>query len=156
MEAGSSAVVLRPISLLLAALLSTVLLISSGAAFASSWTLTLQAGSAAEAQAQAAPLAPTGVSAACVSSTEREVKVTWGAVAHTSSYTVYDSTTSSSSGYASVATGQTGTSWTSGTLSAGNYWFKVAAYVGTKWVSANSAATAETTIKTSGTECTQP
>jgi hypothetical protein len=91
-----------------------------------------------------------------VSSTLQEVKVTWSAVTHATSYTIYDSTTSSSSGYASEATGQTGTSWTSGTLTAANYWFEVAAYVGTKWVSVNSAATGETTIKTSGTKCTQP
>ena len=48
----------------------------------------------------------------------------------------------------------TTTSWTSGTLPAGNYYFKVAAYVGTKWVSAESAATGETTINTGS--CIQP
>ena len=51
-------------------------------------------------------------------------------------------------------TGVTTTTWTSGVLATGNDYFKVAAYLSTKWVSAESAATGESTI--SGSGCTQP
>jgi hypothetical protein len=147
---------LRTRALLSATTISVVLGISAGPAAASSWAIALKAGSAGEAKAQAAPAPPTSTSAVCVSSALREVAVTWSAVAHSTSYSVYDSTTTSSGSYAAVATGVSGTSWTSTTLSAANYWFEVTAYVGTKWVSAKSSATGETTISASGTECTQP
>lgn len=142
--------------LLSSAGLCALLLISATPAFASSWLLVLQSGSSAEAHAQPAPSTPSGVSAACVSSSQQKVTVAWTTVAHASSYTIFDSTTSSTTGYVSTASGVAATPWTSGTLSAANYWFEVAAYVGTTWVSANSSATVETTIKTSGTKCTQP
>ncbi|MGO8875567.1 MAG: hypothetical protein ACLQNG_07370 [Acidimicrobiales bacterium] len=142
--------------LLSSAALCTLLLISTTPALASTWLLVLKSGSSAEAHAQPAPSTPTGVSATCVSSSEQKVTVAWTTVTHASSYTIFDSTTSATTGYVSAASGVSGTPWTSGTLSAANYWFEVAAYVGTTWVSANSSATAETTIKTSGTKCTQP
>ncbi len=147
---------LRTRALLSVAVFSTALLVWAGPTSASTWALVLHVGSKGEAKAQAAPSAPTGVSAACVSSSLQEVVVSWSAVTHASSYTVYDSTTSSSSGYAAAATGVSGTTWTSGTLSAANYWFEVAVYVGTNWVSTKSAATGESTISSSGTKCTQP
>jgi hypothetical protein len=128
----------------------------SGAAFASSWAIVLHAGSTGEAQAQPMPSAPATASAACVSSTQQKVTVTWSAVTHATSYTVLYSTTSATSGYAVEVSGQTGTSWTSGTLGVANYWFEVEGYEGTHWVSSPSSATAETTISTTGTKCTQP
>ena len=125
-------------------------------ASASNWVVSVNTSTRVEAQAQAAPSAPTAVSDLCVSASERLVTVSWIQVALATTYTVYKSTTTSSGTYTSSATGVTTTSWTSGTLTAGNYWYKVAAYVGTKWLSSQSASTGETTIATSGTECTQP
>lgn len=141
---------------LLAAGLCAALLANPGTAYASSWTITLHANSSGEAKAQAPPAAPTGVSAACVLSTQQKVTVSWGAVTHATSYTIDYSTTSATTGYLLEVSGQTDTSWTSGTLAAANYWFEVIAYVGTHWVSKNSSATAETTTAATGTRCTQP
>jgi hypothetical protein len=138
------------------AVLIIVLLTPAASAWASNWAPALGAGSKAEAQALAAPSAPAGVSAACVSPSLKEITVTWAAVANASTYTVYDSTTSAGGTYASKATGVTGTSWTSTSLAANNFWFEVAAYVGTKWVSAKSAPSGETTIASSAPQCTQP
>lgn len=135
---------------------SAAVLATTCAASASTWGLTLSAGSAAEARGQPGPATPAGITVSCVSSAQRLVTVTWGSVAHASSYTVYDSTTSSSGSYAAVATGVSGLTWTSGSLPAANYWFEVVAYVGTRWVSGQSAASVETTIKTSGKACAQP
>jgi hypothetical protein len=130
------------------------MLLSAVPALASSWTVATKTGSTGEAQAQA-PAAPTGVSDTCVSSSEREVTVTWNAVADAANYSVFKSTTLTGS-YQSTATKVTGTSWTSGTLSVGTVYFKVEALVTTTWVSAESAATGETTLSTSSPECTQP
>lgn len=132
------------------------LILLAAPCFASSWVMPLRSPSSGEAKAQSAPAAPGGVSDSCVSSTEQLITVTWSAVTKATTYSIYKSTTSASSGYSSAATGQTGTSWTSGTLTAASYWFEVTAYIGTQWVSADSTATGETTIKTSGTKCTQP
>jgi cellulose 1,4-beta-cellobiosidase len=142
-----------PLAPLSAAILVAVLLISGAPASASNWALSIKTASTAEAQTQAAPPVPTGVSAACVSPTQQKVTVTWSAVAHAATYTIYKSATLAGS-YSSTATGVTTTTWTSGVLATGNDYFKVAAYVGTKWVGAESAATGESTI--SGSGCTQP
>jgi cellulose 1,4-beta-cellobiosidase len=128
------------------------LMFATGSAGASSWAVALRTSSSGEARAQAVPSAPTGVTAICVSSSEKLVTVTWD-VAAASSYTVYKSATVSGS-YTSTASGLTATTWTSGTLATGNVYFKVAAYVGTKWVSAESQASPESTISSSG--CIQP
>jgi hypothetical protein len=141
--------------LLPSAALSIVSLSSPTSASASNWALVLKAGSKAEAEALAGPAAPAGVSAACMSSTSKEITVTWGAVADASTYTVYDSTSMNGT-YASKATGQTGTSWTGTISTAGNHWFEVAAYMGSKWVSAKSAPSGEITIASSAPECAQP
>jgi hypothetical protein len=141
---------------LASAVLITVLLADPSSASAWNWKPALSAGNKAEAEALPAPSAPTGVSATCVSSSLKEITVSWGAVTHASTYTVYDSTTSASGTYASKATGVTATSWTSASLAVDNYWFEVTAYVGTKWLSAYSAASAETTIASSVPECKQP
>ena len=135
------------------AVLITALLLAISPAGAFSWSVTLRASSNAEAQAHAAPSAPTGVSASCVASNQKLVSVFWNAVTAASSYTIYKSATMAGS-YTSTASGVTGTSWTSGTLMTGNVYFKVATYIGTKWVSAQSAASPETTINSTG--CIQP
>jgi hypothetical protein len=110
-------------------------------AAASSWSNLLAAGSHGEAQTQGIPAAPSPVSAACTSATAKTIKVTWGAVAHASSYSVYKSTTSATSGFAVTASGVTASPWTSGTLSNATYWFEVSALIGSNWVSPNSSAT---------------
>ncbi len=107
----------------------------------------LKSGSKGEAHAQAAP---TGVSAACTSSSAQTVKVSWVGVSKATTYTVYDATTWATGTYTSIASGVTTSSWTSATLSAANYWFEVTAYTGTNWVSAKSTVTAESRISTSG------
>jgi hypothetical protein len=121
-------------------------------AWASLWAVAVAPASHAQAAAQAPPAAPTGQTAAC--GTGKTIRIGWSAVAHASSYTISDSTTSATGAYATIASGIATTSWTSSTLSAGNYWFKVVAYVGANWQGAASAATAESTITASG--CTQP
>jgi hypothetical protein len=146
-----------PLAPLSAGVLVAALLASALPAAGSNWAISLAAGAKAEAQAQGAPAAPTGISDVCVSPSGRTVTVSWNAVTDASTYSIFKSTTTSAGTYTSAATGVTTASWTSGTLTAGNYWFKVEAYVGTKWVSAQSAATpSETTIATTGTECQQP
>jgi hypothetical protein len=126
------------------------LLAGTGMASATSWTDALASSSKAQAQAQVLPSAPAGVSAACTSSSGKTIKVTWSAVTHASSYSVYKSTTSSSSGFSVTATGVVGVSWTSGTLSNATYWFQMAADIGTNWLGANSASTASHIISTAG------
>lgn len=118
----------------------------SSPALASSWTTGLATGSSGEAAAGPPPTAPTGVSSSCVSPLQANVTVSWAAVTHASSYTVYDSTTSQSTGYSVIAAGVTSTSWTSGTLANGTYWFEVVAVVGNNWTSPNSLPTASRTI----------
>lgn len=115
------------------------------AAASAGWTVTLRSGSHAQAGSQHLPSPPGSVASACVSSSKAEVTVTWEGVAG-ATYTVYQSTTSATSGYAAVAAGLTTTSWTSGTLSSGDYWYELVATLGSKWASPDSAATAERVI----------
>jgi fibronectin type 3 domain-containing protein len=115
-------------------------------ASASTWVIHLSGG-AAEAKAQTSPSAPTGPSATCTSANLTTIRVSWTAVTHATNYSVYESTTSSSSGYA-LATTTASTSWTTPSLSNANYWFEVAASVGTNWASAKSSATVQRTITT--------
>ena len=126
--------------------LFAVLAHATGASAASNWATAINAGSNGEAQAQTAPSAPSGVTATCTSALQTTVDVSWNAVAHATTYTIFESTTSSSTGFSSVATGVVGTSWRSPSLPTGSYWFEVVAYVGTNWTSPNSAATAQRTI----------
>jgi hypothetical protein len=87
----------------------------------------------------------------------KTIKVSWTAVTHATTYTVYDSTTSATGTYNSIATGVTTTSWTSATLAAStNYWFEVTVSVGSNWTSVKSSATAESTINTFSPFCVQP
>ena len=149
-------------TLLIAAPIAIVgLLLAStmGAAWAATnWTVTLHAASSGAGHSQTVPSAPTGVTAACIApTTSKTIKVSWTAVSHATTYTVYDSTTSATGTYSSIATGVTTTSWTSGTLNAGtNYWFEVTVSVGSNWTSAKSSATGESTINTLTPFCVQP
>ena len=128
--------------------------LAAGPAFASTWVDHLAAGSSGESHTTTLPAAPTGVAAACQSSTGSKIIVSWNAVSKATGYTVLDSTTSATSGYSVAASGVATTSWTSGSLANGNYWFEVTASVGTHWTSPNSAASGETTLAT--LSCKQP
>jgi len=130
---------------------------ATGTAWASKWVVGLASGSKGEAKTQAAPAAPTGVVTACTSASGKTIKVTWSAVTHAASYSIYESTstTSTPGSFNLVASNATGTSWTSATLSSSNnYWFEVAAAIGTNWLGAKSSSTSESTISSSG--CVQP
>jgi hypothetical protein len=116
------------------------------------WTIGVDGTPKGEATADAAPPAPTGVVAVCTSSSGATVKITWTAVGHASTYTIWESTTSATSGFSAVATGVSGTSWTTGTLASGKYWFEVSARVGANWASPNSTASAKRTV--TGAGCT--
>jgi hypothetical protein len=118
---------------------------SGQAAAASNWAPNLVAGGSGQAQSQATPAAPTSATATCTSALVKTVDVTWTAVARATSYTIYQSN-SSTSGYSAAATGVTATSWTSPSLAIGNYWYEVTAYIGTNWISTQSSATAQRTI----------
>jgi hypothetical protein len=133
-------------ALLAAALVAFAVQSAGSPAFAATWTTGLASGSSGESQGQAAPAAPANPTATCTSGLSNTVNLTWSAVTHATTYTVYDSTTSASTGYAVLTSGVTTTSYTTGALSSASYWFEIAAYVGTNWVSANSAATAKRTI----------
>jgi hypothetical protein len=125
---------------------------------ATTWVVHLAAGSSGEGHTRALPSAPTGVSAACnAPTTSNTIKVTWSAVTHATTYSVYDSTTSATGTYTLVASGVTTTSWTSSALTAStNYWFEVVVKVGTNWASVKSSATGESTINASSPFCVQP
>jgi hypothetical protein len=127
-----------------------VLVSVPGAAWASSWVIPLNVGSRGDAQGHTLPPAPSGVAAACSSSSGKTIKVTWNSVTHASSYSIYQSTVSGASGFSLAASGVTGTSWTSGTLSNATYWFEVAAKIGTNWAGPNSTATASHAVISSG------
>jgi hypothetical protein len=141
------------------ALVGLFLASGTGAAWAATnWLVTLHASSSGEGHSQTVPSAPTGVTATCASpTTAKTIKVSWTAVTHATTYTVYDSTTSATGTYSSVASGVATTSWTSGTLTAGtHYWFEVTVSIGSNWSSAKSTATAESTINSTSPFCVQP
>ena len=121
-------------------------------AWATLLTISVSQASHGQATARALPAAPIGATATCAS--KKMITITWPAVTNATSYTVYESTTSASTGYAVAATGVTATTWTSPSLAAAHYWFEVTATIGTNWASPASTATGRSTITASG--CTQP
>ena len=131
--------------LLAAGTLVGALSISAGAS-ASTWTVPLVGGSNGEAQGYALPPAPTAT-AACSGVVLGSIIVSWTAVAPpNTTYTIYKSTTSGTTGFSAIATGVGGTSYTVSGLAISNYWFKVQGVSGTSWNGAQSAATAQRTI----------
>jgi hypothetical protein len=114
------------------------------------------AGSNGLAKALTLPGSPVSPAAACLSASTKQVVVTWVAVPLATSYTIYRSSTSGTSGFGVTATGVTVTTWTSATLANGNYWFAVAAVIGSNWTGPMSAATGETTTQSSSPQCKQP
>ena len=137
---------------------SCILLSDPVADAASNWVVHIAAGSKGESQASVLPLAPTGIAASCAApTTAKTIKVTWNAVTHATTYSIYDSTTTAGGTYSLMASGVSGTSWTSGTLTSGtNYWFEVVAVVGSNWASVKSSASAESTINSTNPFCIQP
>ena len=150
----------RPLALALTCVALTFLLpwTATGAWAARNWVVHAAAVTSGEAHAQALPSAPTGVSDSCPApTTSKTIKVSWTAVTHATTYSVYDSTTAATGPYSSIATGVATTSWTSGTLTSGtHYWFEVTVNVGTNWASAKSVATVQSTINAANPFCTQP
>jgi hypothetical protein len=106
------------------------------------WLVHVVAANAGEAHANALPSAPGSVTAACAApTTAATVTVRWAAVTHAKSYSVYEATTSATSGTLTAST---------------NYWFEVLALVGTTWSSAKSSASPESTMHSSDPFCVQP
>jgi hypothetical protein len=136
----------------------TLLSLTTAPAWASSWVIALRSGSAAEGQSTVLPAAPGSPAAACSSSTSNTIKVTWSAVTHASSYSVYQATSAATGPYSLAASGIATTSWTSAGLASGNYWYEVTASEGSNWQGAKSAATGESTVTSNGItkSCTQP
>ncbi len=131
----------------------------TGTAFAATnWLVHVATVNKGESRAQTLPSAPSSPAASCAAATTAQtIKVTWSAVTHATTYSVYDATTSATGAYSLASSGVATTSWTSGTLTSGtNYWFEVVAEVGSKWSSVKSAATAESTINASSPYCQQP
>lgn len=117
---------------------------------AAGWPVSLAGGSAGHSTAGTLP-APTGVTATCSTGSSKSVIVGWSAVTRATSYTVLESTTSSTGTFTAVATGVTGTSWTSPTLANNtSHWYKVQV-VTRNWSGPQSAATTQRTI--SGNSC---
>ena len=78
----------------------------TGAWAAGNWVVHAAAVTSGEAHAQALPSAPTGVTAACVApTTSKTIKVSWTAVSHATTYSVYESTTTATGTYSLVAGG---------------------------------------------------
>lgn len=124
--------------------IATATLVGASSAQGSNWTLTAGSGSAGEGQAQPVPAAPSA-SASCYL-LALQITVSWSAVTHAGSYSVYESTKSSSGPFTVAASGLTTTSWTSPALATGTYWFEVTATLGTSWTTSASAATAPHTV----------
>ena len=135
-----------------------ILLSDPAADAASNWVVHVAAGNKGESQATVLPVAPTGIAATCAApTTSKTIKVTWNAVTHATTYSVYDSTTTAGGTYNLIASGVATTSWTSGALTSGtNYWFEVVAVVGSNWASPKSAASVESTINSVTPFCIQP
>lgn len=118
-------------------------------ALASNWTLGLHSLSSAESLSAAAPSAPTGVGSVCAAA--QTVTVTWNPVAFAQSYSIYQSTKSSSSGYVNVGSHVTTPSWTSEKLDRKtSYWFEVVAVLGSNWTSATSSYTGPRVFSANG------
>ena len=126
--------------------ITLALLLAATNAAGATWSVPLAANSAGQAAAASGPAVPAGVAATCTSSTSATVDVGWNPVANATSYTIWQSTTSATSGYAIAASNIAGTSWTSGSLATGTYWFEVSAAIGANWTSPTSSATAQRTI----------
>ena len=120
-------------------------LVLERAASASAWPVSVTTATGA-AQSQGPPAAPANPAALCLSALSSRIVITWSSVAFGTTYAIYASTTSSSSGYSSLATGIAATTYTTAALPTATYWFKITASTGTKWEGPMSGATSQRTI----------
>lgn len=128
------------------------LLPQGGAGAATPWAVAVGS-SGAQAQSRGLPGTPGGVTASCAGTVlNPKAVVSWSAVTQAGSYSVLESTTSSTSGFAAVASVTTLT-WTSATLGTGTFWFRVTASIGTNWTGPQSASSAGITVLL-GISCT--
>jgi fibronectin type 3 domain-containing protein len=111
---------------------------------ASAWPTSVQSGSHAQAEAQPLPNPPSTVTATCTSTIGNTIIVSWSAVAHAASYSIYESNSANGT-YTLGKTAITSPSTTAALL-LGTFFFKVTATVGTNWVSAKSVASNSRTI----------
>lgn len=131
------------------ALLLSLALAGAPHAHASGWTVATTARPSGLAQSLD-PQPPAAVTASCPApSSDRSIIVSWSPADHATSYVVYRSTTSATSGFGEVATGITTTTWTDTALKKGTYWYTVAAVAGSPtWISPMSDPSAGRTIGT--------
>jgi hypothetical protein len=123
------------------------------AAASTAWPVSVGS-SGGEAQSLGLPGTPTGVGATCAGTVlNPKAVVSWSAVSLATSYTVYQSTTSSTSGFSAVASGVVGLTWTSGNLGTGSYWYRVAAAIGTNWAGSQSSSSQQISVLL-GVSCT--
>lgn len=115
-------------------------------AWAAGWPVVLQGASTALAKAGPLPPPPATVTATCTTPLGLTIGVSWSAVARATSYTVYRSTTSATSGFSVLASGVAATSYTTAALLPGTYWFEVESDLNSTWKGAPSTATAPRTI----------
>ncbi len=122
-------------------------------AAAAAWGVGLASGGG-EGLSGPAPPAPQNAAASCASRLSNQINLTWSPVPAATTYSVYVSTSSSSSGYTLAASGITTTAWSDTGAATGNDWFEVSAVQGQSWEGPRSAPTGETTIVV--VTCTQP
>ena len=119
----------------------------AGTAVATAWTVSLNAGSAAQGQSPAAPPAPATPTSAC--STGTKVTVSWTAVTGAKSYSVYKATSTSGPWTLLGSVTAPTVTYTSAAITpAGTYYFAVTMTTNdTNWpASTQSAASAARTI----------
>lgn len=137
---------MRTRSLLTAGTLVGCLSVGAPVAWAAGWPVQLAAASRSLAKAGPLPPPPATVTAACTTPLGLTVTLTWSSVARATSYTVYRSTTSATSGFSVLASGVAATSYTTATLLPGTYWFEVESDLNSTWKGSPSTATAPRTI----------
>lgn len=117
---------------------------ATAAASASAWPTALQAGSSAQARAQPVPSPPSTVTATCTSTLGNTIIVSWTAVAHAASYTVWQAT--SANGTYTFTKNAATSPTTTPALLVGTFFFKVTVTIGDNWLSAMSVASDSRTI----------
>lgn len=121
---------------------------SQTALAATSWLVGRGGTNGGAGRAETLPAAPGAVNATCVSLLGWSISVTWSQVPHASSYTIYRSTSSSSSGFSVYDTvGGGTTNYTDANFSVlTSYWYRITATVGTNWTGPQSASTPKRSI----------
>ncbi len=131
-------------------MLAAVLLLAMAAnvtgAAATTWMVNVSALNNGHGQSQALPAAP-AATATCSGLVLGSIIITWTAVSPPgTTYTIYKSTTSATTGFSTIATGVSGATFTVSGLAIASYWFKVQGVAGANWVGSMSAATTKRSI----------